>query len=110
MIESRLKGKACVGGDITLGQCRRAVTLANEHLSELIGLPVRCEPEALYRRVRNMKLQFGEDLEVFQKLYLGKLDKIFVEFISSHFSEMEREDFWRREFKKQQDRNARFFI
>lgn len=99
MIESRLGGKACVAGDITIGQCRKAVELANQNLSEPIGMPVRCELEPLYRRVRNLPIKEEELLEVFQGLYLGALDREYGDFVRTYFSSTEREYYWKRAFK-----------
>lgn len=99
MIESRLNGKACVSGDITLGQCRKAVDLANQYLREPIGLPVQCDLEHLYRRIRALPLKGAEPLNVLQRLYLGKMDRDYGEFVNTHFSKEERIEFWRREFE-----------
>ncbi len=93
MIESRLDGKACVSGDITVGQCRKAVELVNQYLSEPIGLPVRCELARLYQRVRNLPLK-DKHLEILQTLYLGNLDREYGNFVQTHFSSIEREQYW----------------
>lgn len=98
MIESRLNGKACVSGDITLGQCRKAVALANEHVSEPIGLPVRCELEPLYRRICSLPLKGSEPLRLFQRLYLGVLNRDYGEFVRMHFSKEEIMTYWQNKF------------
>lgn len=100
VIEERLHGRACVDGDITLGQCRRAVRLAGERLGRTVGLPARCDLKALYRRVRAMSLGRPEVLGVFQGLYLGELDHEYGNFVGTHFTEGEIAGFWRREFER----------
>lgn len=99
MIESRLAGKACVSGDITLGQCQKAVALANKMLKEQIGTPVRCDLETLYQRICTLPLEKEEQLNVFQGLYMGVLDKNYGEFVKAHFHKHEIAEYWRREFE-----------
>ena len=43
LIEARLGYKAFVYGDITRGQCRKAVEMANEYLDMPIDIPDRCD-------------------------------------------------------------------
>lgn len=98
VIEHRLGGKACVDGDITLGQCRKAIELANQYLKNPIGMPVRCKAKSLYRRVRSFPLKKEEYLDVFQGLYLGIMDDKMGTFIRENFSEEERAIYWQRRF------------
>lgn len=102
MLETRLGGKACVDGDITLGQCRKAVQLANQYLNDTekppVRLPVRCEAERLYERIRALPLKKEEVLNVFHNLYLGALDAEYGSFLRGHFTGEEQALFWKREF------------
>ena len=99
MIEDRLEGRACVDGDITIGQCRRAVRMATRYLDRPVRLPARCVPERLYRRIRSLPLKKQETLNVFHNLYLGELDGAYGSFIREHFSREEQSFFWKREFR-----------
>ena len=99
MIEDRLEGRACVDGDITLGQCRRAVRMATRYLERPVRLPARCVPERLYRRIRALPLKRQEVLNVFYNLYLGVPDAGCGKFIREHFSREEQAFFWKREFR-----------
>lgn len=99
MIEDRLDGRACVDGDITLGQCRRAVRMATRYLDRPVRLPARCVPERLYRRIRALPLKKQEVLNVFHNLYLGIPDEEYGKFVREHFSKEEQAFFWKREFK-----------
>ncbi|MBR2090976.1 MAG: hypothetical protein IJ905_11620 [Fibrobacter sp.] len=51
-MEDRLNGEALCSDDITYGQCKYAVDLANKILKKKIGMPLRCRIEDLYKRVR----------------------------------------------------------
>lgn len=99
MIEERLEGKAAVAGDITIGQCRKAVRLVNEVLDKPIRLPARCDLERLYQRVRNLPLKTEEVLNVFNNLYMGEKDKNYGDFVREHFSKEEYNYAWKHEFK-----------
>ena len=99
MVEDRLEGKACVDGDITLGQCRRAVRMATRCLDRPVRLPARCVPERLYRRIRALPLKKREVLNVFHYLYLGVADMEYGKYIREHFTEEEQAAFWKGEFR-----------
>ena len=99
MVEDRLEGKACVDGDITLGQCRRAVRMATRCLDRPVRLPARCVPERLYRRIRALPLKKREVLNVFHYLYLGVADMEYGKYIREHFTEAEQAAFWKGEFR-----------
>lgn len=62
-----------VGGDITAGQCRAAVRLANECLNHPIDVPVVCRPEALAERLHAADQPVNKQIEMFLDLYLGTL-------------------------------------
>ncbi len=99
MIEDRLEGRACVDGDITLGQCRRAVRMATRYLDRPVRLPARCVPERLYKRIRALPLKKQEVLNVYHNLYLGVPDAGYGKYVREHFSKEEQAFFWKREFR-----------
>lgn len=86
MIESRLGEKAFVDGNITYGQCQRAVELANEHLEKPIDLPDRCVAERFIKRVKKLPLNEAEQYTMFESLYLGDQDANFVKCLKQGFS------------------------
>ncbi len=74
LIESRLGGKAYVYGDITMGQCDRAVRMANEYLDRKINTPDQCDLDRLLSRIDDLPLLEAEKLRLFAELYLGRQD------------------------------------
>lgn len=100
MVEERLEGKAVVHGDITGGQCRRAVEMANEVLEHPIRIPVRCDLERFYARVRSLPLTVEEILHFFIRTYMGERDHVFGEFIREHFTKEEMKACWNAEFRE----------
>ena len=99
MIESRLGIKAIVYGDITRGQCEKAVELANEVLDTPIYVPDRCDLDRLYKRVGKMPIQEAEKLDFLESFYLGNTDERFGEYLRSHFSPVAINDYWKKHFK-----------
>lgn len=100
LIEDRLGDKAFVYGDITLGQCRKAVELANRYLEKEIRIPARCETERLYRRVGRLPLEERERFAVFDHFYLGVKDGSFYEFEGTHFQTDVIQEYWKNRFSK----------
>lgn len=98
LIVSRLGPKAYVYGDITKGQCRRAVELANEHLDNKIDIPDQCAPEKLLNRIKDFPLSETEKLKVFTSLYLGNEDACFGNTARKYFSEKAFDEYWRKRF------------
>lgn len=101
MIEDRLDGKAAVYGDITRGQCVRAVELANRYLERPIRVPCSCDAQRLYERARGLPLQGKEVLQFYLGVYLGKKDAAFGAFMREHFSPEETGEYWRDRFAGQ---------
>ena len=86
MVESRLKFKAFVDGDITKGQLRKAVEIANSILKNPIDIPARCDASHLYDRIARLQINEKEKLELFNYLYLENENIEFGDFIRNHFS------------------------
>lgn len=98
MVEDRLGDKAYVHGDITRGQCKKAVIMANEYLENPIQIPARCDMNRLYERVNNLPLSKEEKLNVFRGCYLGQMDGELGDFIRKHFDTATIHDFWKNRF------------
>ena len=94
LIESRLGRKACIYGDITKGQCRKAVEMANSYLDHKIDIPARCNPGALLERVKSFPVSEQEMLAIYICLYLGNKDALFGESLRKYFSEAAFEAYW----------------
>ena len=99
LLEDLLPGKVLCAGDITVGQCRRAVRMASEALGREIRMPVRCDPERLYARVRAMPLAACDVVRCFCRLYLGSEDEAFGQFLRDHFSREELHSWWVQTFQ-----------
>ena len=95
LIESRLGPKACVYGDITRGQCRKAVEMANKYLDKKIDLPARCDPELLLKRIKSFPISEMEMLKAYICLYLGTKDAAFGKTAREHFSESAFDEYWK---------------
>ena len=87
LIESRLGPKAFTYGDITRGQCRRAVELANEHLDKKIEMPASCDSERLLKRIRNFPVSEAEMIQLYTDMYLGTKDASFGKAARDVFSD-----------------------
>lgn len=100
LIQARLGKKAFVYGSITRGQCRKAVEMANEHLSTPIDLPDQCDMERFFRRVSDLPLSRKQQLTVFVKLYLGTQDAEFGTFLRRAYSEEVCDAYWQKVFQE----------
>ncbi len=98
LIEDRLGEKAFVYGDITQGQCRKAVELANQYLEKPIRVPAHCEMKRLYERIQKLPINDTEKIEAFDIFYLGTKDKKYYQFTDIHFQEYARNEHWKKRF------------
>lgn len=87
LIEARLGTKAFTYGDVTRGQFRKAVEIANQYLDEPIELPDRCHMDRLLKRVAQLPLSPHEQLAVFEQFFLGTQDAKFGEYMRQMFSD-----------------------
>ena len=108
LIEARLGEKAFVYGDITRGQCRKAVEMANEYLDTPIDIPARCDMDRFAKRVAKLPLSASEQLAVFERLYLGTLDGELGEYMRSIYSEGACDEYWKKRFDGCQIGSGRF--
>lgn len=70
LIEARLGTKAFTYGDITRGQFKKAVEIANKYLNEPIDIPDRCDMERLLMRIKKLPLSPVDQLTVFETFFL----------------------------------------
>jgi hypothetical protein len=99
LIEARLGTKAFVYGDITRGQCKKAVEIANEFLDSKIEMPDRCYVDRLMRRVDALQLPESDKLNVFEVFYLGTKDAAFGETLRQYFPKKFLNAYWKNRFK-----------
>ncbi len=98
MIESRLGNKAFVYGDITRGQCKKAVEIANKILDDPIDIPDRCVMEKLLTRVNTLPISEAEKIEVFTSIYLANKGAEFGEMLRKSFSGTAFDKYWKKRF------------
>lgn len=73
LFADRFPDAVSIGGDITAGQCRAAVKLANQSLERPIQTPVTCRAEALALRLRGLDIPAQKQLAAFFRFFLDKL-------------------------------------
>lgn len=98
LIEARLGTKAYVYGDITRGQCRKAVRLANKYLETPIKMPDSCNMDRLAGRVLEFPLPDVRKAELFIKAYKGTKDDVFGACLRKYFEEQTLREYWRSRF------------
>ena len=101
LIEARLGRKAFVYGDITKGQCNKAVEMANKILKDPIKVPDRCDMERLSLRVSDLPLLAAEKVRVFENFYLGVKDAEFGAFLREHYDAETLAEYWADRFSRQ---------
>ena len=74
LIVDRLADQAYVYGDITAGQCRNAVKLANKYLDRPISLPDYCDPKRMALRLKRLSLSVDQAFDLLDWAYLGNKD------------------------------------
>lgn len=99
LIQARLGEKAYIYGDITRGQCKRAVEMANWYLKTPIEMPDQCNLDRLYQRLSKLDLPDHEKIILFGELYLGTKDAEYGEFLRSSFSEEALDNHWKDRFE-----------
>ena len=98
LIEARLGHKAYISGDITRGQCKKAVEIANEYLEDPIEMPDSCYADRLLNRISKLPLSEQEKLTTFEYFYLGTKDAEFGKCLRDAFSEETLDAYWKEEF------------
>lgn len=98
LIASRFPEAAMVSGDISAGQCRRALKWANQYLERPIGLPVTSQRKGLLKRLKNTSLSGVYLLEAFYQLTDEAKDDRMGEFLRKEFTQEELYGFYRQRF------------
>lgn len=98
-IQARLGKKAYIEGNITLGQCRKAVEIANEVLDEPILMPEQCDLNRFYERVDRLPFEELLKYKVFQELYLGAKNAEFGNFVREKYSAGTLMEYWKERFQ-----------
>lgn len=99
LIEARLGTKAFTYGDITRGQFKRAVEIANRYLEEPIDIPDRCHMDRLLKRVSELPLPHDKQLAVFDVFFLGTKNAEFGGYMRQMFSSDAISSYWKDRFK-----------
>lgn len=98
LLENRLKEKIFAYGDVTKGQFRAAVEIANEYLEYPIEIPDSCDIERFCERVRKLPVKEVEKIEVIEEFYLGNKDTEYGEYLRNFFEMKHLKEYWRRKF------------
>ena len=99
LLADRLGHKVYVHGDITLGQCRKAVELASQVLDTPISMPDFCDCQRWYQRVQAWPLTEAQKVEAFERMYLGEKGGEFGAFLHENFSEAACRAYWQTRFR-----------
>lgn len=99
LLESRLKEKIYIYGDINKSDCEFAVELANKHLKEPIERPARCDCNRLYEIVKTIDISDEKKIKLMEESYLGKIDLKYKKFIEEKFDKNVITQFWKNRFK-----------
>ena len=100
LIESRLGKKAFVRGDITKGQCKKAVEMANAVLANPIDVPGSCDMERHWKRVSALPISENDKLKCFIESIVGETNTAsFGEFLRNHFAEGILKEYWKEQFE-----------
>lgn len=99
LMDDRLNGEAVCSGDITYGQCEKAIRLANQFLAKPIGTPLRCDLDRLYKRVCKLPIEKAKMLNAFEATYLGPKDRKYYDFVNTEFSDELKRCFVRESFR-----------
>lgn len=98
LIQDRLGSKAFIYGDITRGQCKKAVEIANTFLEKKIDMPDRCYSDRLMKRINNLNFSEEEKIDIFNVFFLGTKGADFGEELKHNFSEESLNNHWKQQF------------
>ena len=86
LIQDRLGAQAFVYGDISAGQCRRAVEMANDYLDPPISVPDFCS-SALLPHIHALPIPEAEQIALLGWAYTGKKDAAYGAALRASFGE-----------------------
>ena len=98
-MESMLKDKMFISGDIYTQECEDAVGFVNQYLKKAIEVPARCNFNRLYEIVKTIDISEEEKLYLMENAYLGKIDLTYKESIEGKFDKNVINQFWKNRFK-----------
>ena len=98
-IESKLKEKFYIYGDIDKHNCESAVKLVNKYLKKPIVLPARCDCNRLYEIVKTIEISDEKKIFLMEKAYLGEIDVKYKRFIEEKFDKKIINQYWTNRFK-----------
>lgn len=89
LLADRFPGAVSIGGDISYGQCVRAVSRVNEILGITIKLPDQYHHNIVFERLSRMIEDRGVLLELLHRIYDGPKEEEYYNFIKLNFTEKE---------------------
>ena len=98
-MESRLKEKMFIYGDISKDNLETAISLLNRNLEKPVELPARCDYSKLYNIVNTIDIPEEEKILLMENTYLGNIDLKYKKFIEEHFDAKIINTFWKNRFK-----------
>lgn len=98
-MESMLKEKMFISGDIYKRECEEAIAYVNQYLKKPIELPARCDFSRLYEIVKTIDIPEEEKLYLMENAYLGKIDLEYKNFIENNFDKTVIKQFWKNRFR-----------
>lgn len=98
LIQTSLKEKVFIFGDMTIGQCRQAVRLINAYSDKPVEIPDIFEQQRLMSRIQNEPFQEVEKMRIFARMYQGEKGDEFGTYLRESFSGQVCREFWKREF------------
>ncbi len=99
-MESRLKEKIFIRGEVDKKDCETAVKIVNKYLKEPIGLPARCDFNRLYEIVKKTGISDTDKIFLMEKTYLGDIDLNYKKAIEEKFDKKVINQFWKERFEK----------
>lgn len=107
-MESKLKEKMFLSGEIDKKDCETAVKIVNKYLKEPIELPARCDFNRLYEIVKKTEITDVDKILLMEKTYLGEIDLKYKKAIEEKFDKKVIKQFWKERFKKYTIENYNF--
>ncbi len=98
-MESLLKDKMFISGDIYTQECEDAIGFVNQYVKRAIEVPARCNFNRLYEIVKKIDIPEEEKLYLMENAYLGKIDLKYKKSIEEKFDKNVIKQFWKNRFK-----------
>lgn len=108
MMETRLKDKVFIYGDIKKEHCEFALDLINQFAKEPVDLPARCDFKRLYELVKPLEISDEDKLLLMEDTYLDDLDFDCGELIRKNFDKDSINLFWKNKFDKANLKNNKY--